>query len=137
MDWSSILDVPRNPTLPPGGVAYRAAMATLQECQDALEQLAGQLTSTDPSDRRATEFERTLNAHVPDLGVTFAGRLSAGTLVGIAMAPAPPAQIRLTADSDDLVALARGALDLGRAWLSGRIKIQAGVRDLLRLCAMF
>ena len=50
--------------------------------------------------------------------------------------PAPKAQVRLTVGSDDLVALTDGELDFGRAWLSGRVKVEASVRDLLKLRSM-
>jgi hypothetical protein len=34
------------------------------------------------------------------------------------------------------VALTDGHLDFGRAWLSGRVKVEASVRDLLKLRSM-
>lgn len=34
---------------------------------------------------------------------------------------------------DDLVALVAGELNFARAWGSGRVKLEAGLRDLLRL----
>jgi hypothetical protein len=36
-------------------------------------------------------------------------------------------------DSDDLVSLANDELGAAKAWTSGRLKIDAGVFDLLRL----
>ena len=45
----------------------------------------------------------------------------------------PKADIRLTMTSDDLVALTDGRLHFGKAWASGRVKLEAGLRDLLRL----
>jgi putative sterol carrier protein len=35
--------------------------------------------------------------------------------------------------SDDLVALTEGDLNFGSAWMSGRVKLEAGLRDVLRL----
>lgn len=107
-------------------------MASLQQCQDALEQLAQRMAGTQPGERDP-DFDRSLSCYVPDLEVTFSGALSGGTLHDITTGPAPKAQIRLTAHSDDLVSLTRGELDFGRAWLSGRVKVEAGVRDLLKL----
>ena len=43
------------------------------------------------------------------------------------------ADIRLTMTSDDLVALTSGELSFGPAWATGRVKLEAGLRDLLRL----
>ncbi len=73
---------------------------------------------------------------MPDLDVTFHGGLEDGHIIGITTDEPPKAQIRLTADSDDLVALTDGDLGFGQAWLSGRVKVEAGVRDLLKLRSM-
>jgi hypothetical protein len=35
--------------------------------------------------------------------------------------------------SDDLVALVSGRLSFAPAWATGRVKLEAGLRDLLRL----
>jgi hypothetical protein len=42
-------------------------------------------------------------------------------------------QIRLAMSGDDLVALVDGELNFAKAWGSGRVKLEAGLRDLLRL----
>lgn len=111
-------------------------MATIEECREALERLAARLGDVDEADRKKHAFDRTLSCHVPDLEVTFSGRLEGGEIRGITLDEAPKAQIRLTAGSDDLVALTHGELDFGRAWLAGRVKVEAGVRDLLKLRSM-
>ena len=48
----------------------------------------------------------------------------------------PKADIRLTMTSDDLLALTRGDVSFAKAWSSGRLKLDAGIRDLLRLRAL-
>ncbi len=111
-------------------------MATIEQCQAALERLSERLSGVDDQERQQHTFDRTLSCHVPDLETTFSGRLENGHIVAITTDPAPRAQIRLTAASDDLVALTDGELDFGRAWLGGRIKVEAGVRDLLKLRSM-
>lgn len=111
-------------------------MATTEQCQEALQGLASRLTQADEGDRQQIAFDRTLSCHVPDLDVTFSGALSDGHIVDITTEPAPRAQIRITARSDDLVALTDGELSFGPAWLSGRVKVEAGVRDLLKLRSM-
>jgi predicted lipid carrier protein YhbT len=108
-------------------------VATLDECREALDNLAGRLAG---SDGRHSDFDRSLSCTVPDLGVTFSGQLAGGHLRDITTEPAPRAQIRLTASSDDLVALTNGQLDFTPAWLSGRVKLEAGMRDLLKLRSM-
>jgi hypothetical protein len=111
-------------------------MATLEECHAALERLAGRLGDVDDADLKRHAFDRSLSCHIPDLDVTFSGQLSDGQITDITTEPAPRAQIRITASSDDLIDLTDGRLDFGKAWLSGRIKIEAGVRDLLKLRSM-
>ncbi len=113
------------------------SMATTEQCRKALEGLASRLkTDVDEDERRQHAFDRTLSCHVPDLDVTFAGALQDGHIVDITTDPSPKAQIRITAQSDDLVALTDGGLSFGPAWLSGRVKVEAGVRDLLKLRSM-
>ncbi|HEU4910300.1 MAG TPA: sterol-binding protein [Actinomycetes bacterium] len=111
-------------------------MATPAQCRKALENLATKLKQVDEKDRKRHAFDRTLSCHVPDLGITFSGALEDGHIVGITTDPAPRAQIRLTAQSDDLVAMTDGHLSFGQAWLAGRVKVEAGVRDLLKLRSM-
>ena len=111
-------------------------MATIDQCHAALEDLASRLHTVDEGDRRQHAFDRSLSCTVPDLDVVFSGSLEDGHLVGITTEPAPKAQIRLTANSDDLVALTAGELNFAQAWLSGRVKVEASVRDLLKLRSM-
>ena len=108
-------------------------MATVQECHDALERLAERISSVDEDARRKHAFDRTLSARVPDLDITFTGELRDGHLQDISTDEAPKAQIRLTADSDDLVAMTDGHLSFGQAWLAGKIKVEASVLDLIKL----
>jgi putative sterol carrier protein len=108
-------------------------MATLDECHDALERLAARLSEVDQDARRKHVFDRTLSCRVPDLDVTFSGELHDGHLQDITTDPAPRAQIRLTAGSDDLVAMTDGHLSFGQAWLTGKIKVEASVMDLIKL----
>jgi len=111
-------------------------MATMEQCEAALTDLAARLRRVDEDQRTRHSFDRSLSATVPDLGVTFSGELQDGHLLDITTEPAPWAQIRLTASSDDLVALTAGDLSFGQAWLSGRVKVEGGVRDLLKLRSM-
>jgi putative sterol carrier protein len=107
-------------------------MATIKDCRAALERLSEKLREVDEEERKQHAFDRTLSCHVPDLDV----RLEDGHITGITTDEAPKAQIRLTAKSDDLVAMTDGHLSFGQAWLSGKVKVEAGVRDLLKLRSM-
>lgn len=105
-------------------------MATVEQCQQAVEALAASLK---PQQGRGEGLSRTLSCTVPDLDVVFSGRLHDGAVEGLTTAPAPKAQVRLTANSDDLVALSTGALDGGTALKSKRLKVSASLGDMLKL----
>jgi hypothetical protein len=103
-------------------------MATVAECRAALEALAARM-----SGNAGIDFNRTLACRVTDLGVAFHGRLTDGRIVDLADGDEPAARLKLTASSDDLVALVNGQLNVASAWASGRIKIDASMLDLMRL----
>ncbi|OON82392.1 SCP2 sterol-binding domain-containing protein [Streptomyces tsukubensis] len=111
-------------------------MATTEECAAALDRLSARLTSTKGDVRAALGFDRSLSCRITDLDVTFVGRLTAGridVLDTVAGRPEGRAQIRLSMTGDDLVALVDGDLNFARAWATGRVGLEAGFRDLLRL----
>jgi predicted lipid carrier protein YhbT len=108
-------------------------MATQVECEQALARLAQQLTGPGGEAGKHNTLDRTLSCHVPDLGVTFSGRLRNGAVEGMTTEPGSKAQIRFTASSDDLVALADGRLAFPAAWTSKRLKVDASFLDLLKL----
>ncbi|MER6202982.1 SCP2 sterol-binding domain-containing protein [Streptomyces sp. NPDC001586] len=111
-------------------------MATIQECRAALDTLSDNLARADGGVRGAAALDRSLSCHITDLDETFTGRLDGGRIRVDAVAPGPPAakaEIRLAMAGDDLLALVAGHLKFAKAWASGRVKLEAGFRDLLRL----
>ncbi|MET8677521.1 SCP2 sterol-binding domain-containing protein [Streptomyces sp. NPDC004647] len=111
-------------------------MRTIEECRGALDQLSENLAQANGDLRSAAALDRSLSCRITDLDVTFVGRLAQSRIQDVTTLPGPPperAQIRLTMASDDLVALVEGRLNFARAWGSGRVKLEAGLRDLLRL----
>ena len=68
-----------------------------------------------------------------DLGTAFHARLTGGRLVDIADGDDPKAKIALIADSDDLIALVTGELDVTKAIASRQVSIKANPFDLLKL----
>ncbi|NYV74445.1 sterol-binding protein [Streptomyces sp. UH6] len=111
-------------------------MATIEECRAALEELAGRLASAPGAVREAASAERSVSCHVTDLDVTFTGRLAGGRLEVLDVVrgrPAGSARIRLSTTGDDLLALVAGTLPFPRAWATGRLRIDAPLRDLLHL----
>jgi hypothetical protein len=111
-------------------------MATIEECRYALERLSENLAKADGDVRSAAAADRSLSCHITDLDITFVGRLAGGHIQDVTAEkglPSERAQIRLTMSGDDLVALVHGELPFAKAWGSGRVKLQAGFRDLVRL----
>jgi hypothetical protein len=110
-------------------------MATAQECRTALEALASRLTEVDPQKRAAVLADRSLSATVTDLGVTFVTKLGTDGASPVTEAGPgdPPAQVRFSAASDELMAVAGDPGRFVRAWLTGRVKVEASLTDLLRL----
>ncbi|MEU0372931.1 SCP2 sterol-binding domain-containing protein [Streptomyces sp. NPDC006283] len=114
-------------------------MATTQECRGALDRLSDNLANADGGVRGVAGLDRSLSCHITDLDVTFTGRLESGRIEVTDTAPGPPrekAQIRLAMTGDDLVSMVAGALNFAKAWATGRVRLEAGVRDLLRLRAL-
>lgn len=114
-------------------------MATTEECRSALNRLSDNLARADGEVRSAAALNRSLSCHIKDLDVTFTGRLSAGRIEVLETLDGPPAQkadIRLAMTGDDLVAMVDGKLNFAKAWASGRVRLEAGFRDLLRLRAL-
>ena len=108
-------------------------MASLQQCLSALETVVGGL----PAAPAARGLDRTVSCRLPDLGQVLHGRLAQQRVQDLRAdaetTALPRADIRLTMTSDDLVALTDGRLAFAPAWASGRVRLDAGLRDLLRL----
>jgi hypothetical protein len=114
-------------------------MATAEECRAALESLTSRIAGLDAKDRAAHLMDRTLSCRVPDLGVTFTTRLRPEGIDPVVEAAngARPAQVRFTANSDVVVAVAADPGTFMRAWLTGRLSVQGNPLDLLYLRRLF
>jgi predicted lipid carrier protein YhbT len=110
-------------------------MATAEECRQALEKLTSRLSQLDAQARQTHLLDRTLSCHVSDLGVTFVTRLGQHGADAITEGGdgQPPAQIRFTARSDDVIAIAADPGSFAKAWLTGRLKVEGNFFDLLSL----
>ncbi|MGW3668400.1 SCP2 sterol-binding domain-containing protein [Streptomyces sp. NPDC005141] len=111
-------------------------MATIEECRTALDKLSDSMASADGDVRTAAALDRSLSCRITDLDITFMGRLKDGRIEVLDTLQGPPpekAQIRLTMNGDDLVSMVNGELNFAKAWGSGRVKLEAGLRDLFRL----
>ncbi|MFE9645579.1 SCP2 sterol-binding domain-containing protein [Streptomyces sp. NPDC006365] len=111
-------------------------MATIEECRSALDKLSDNMMGAEGDVRSAAALDRSLSCRITDLDITFVGRLKDGRIEVLDTVQGPPpekAQIRLAMSGDDLVALVNGELHFAKAWGSGRVRLEAGLRDLLRL----
>jgi predicted lipid carrier protein YhbT len=110
-------------------------MASVEQCRAAVSGLVDALGEVDPDLRARHVPRRTVACRVDDLDMTFVGRLDEDGVHDVAEAAdgEVDADVRLTLDSDELVALAQGNDDFLHAWLRGRVQVSASVRDLLRL----
>jgi hypothetical protein len=124
------------PTLPRGPGVPSMPMATIEECRRALDRFSETLAGAEGDAAAAAALDRSLSCRITDLDITFVGRLRDGRIeVRDTVRGLPPgrAEIRLTMTGDDLVALVDGELRFARAWGSGRVRLEAGLRDLFRL----
>lgn len=115
-------------------------MATIEECLSALDRLAENLAAASGEFRDAAMLDRSLSCHITDLDTTFVGHLREGHLKEVKTIHGLPerrAEIGLEMTGDDLIALVDGRLNFARAWASGRVRLQAGLRDVLRLRSLF
>ncbi|MGY1604350.1 sterol-binding protein [Geodermatophilus sp. SYSU D00815] len=105
----------------------------MEQSLEALDKILGPLAAN-PA---AADLDRSLSCRLTDLQQVVLGRLRDREVQDVRPVPdgpsVPKADIRLTMTSDDLVALTDGRLSFGPAWASGRVKLEAGFRDLLRL----
>lgn len=109
-------------------------MSSADECREALQKLAGRLSELSPDERNQYFGNRSMSVTVPDLGATFVTTLGSGDdPVRDAVPGEPQADIRLTASSDEVLALAQQPMNIARAWMTGKIKIEASMKDLFRL----
>ncbi|MFJ4707377.1 SCP2 sterol-binding domain-containing protein [Streptomyces anulatus] len=111
-------------------------MATMAECRSALRRLSDNLAAAEGDVRGTAALDRSLSCHLTDLDITFTGRLADGRILVRDTVEGPPrekAEIRLAMTGDDLVALVDGDLNFAKAWGSGRVRLEAGFRDLLKL----
>jgi hypothetical protein len=109
-------------------------MTSAEDCREALQKLAGRLSELSPAERDQYFGNRMISVTIPDLSVTFVTQLGTGNDPVRQASPGErPADIRITAKSDEVIALAEQPMNIARAWMTGRVKIEASMKDLFRL----
>jgi putative sterol carrier protein len=109
------------------------SVATLEECRAALARLSENLARNADEVREKVNLDRTIVCRITDLKVAFRGRLVGGELTDVAEGDNPDAKIKLSAASDDLIAMVDGKLDFARALASRRVSVSANPFDLIKL----
>lgn len=111
-------------------------MATIDQVEGTFADLIGRLAVLDTRQRAMLPSRRTIQATCTDLGTSWHATWRNGSFSEVVDGPVegrPDIRIRL--ESDDLVELAAGRLDFGRALADGKVRVDASMTDLLRLRA--
>ena len=108
-------------------------MATVDECRNVLEKMAGKVAKKSGEFDLEDGFERTLAVELTDLGQAFSAKLAGGKLTDLLDGDAADAEVRISLASDTLIALSKKELKPAKAFLTGKIKVKASVKDLAKL----
>jgi putative sterol carrier protein len=111
-------------------------MASRTEVEQRLSELIARLNTSDEGARSLADTlpeRRTLAVHVTDLDAHYWTVLESGRMGPLEEGPSDEAEIRIRAPADVLVDLIDGRGSLFSAYLSGRVRIDASMSDLLRL----
>jgi predicted lipid carrier protein YhbT len=112
-------------------------VASANEVEAELQKLVDRLAAADPAVHadlaRTLGGPRLVQMEVPDLRESFWSELTDGTMGDVQRGQPDHADIRITADSDDLLAMIRGTKPLFSSYLAGHVRVQASVSDLLAL----
>jgi len=112
-------------------------VATKTQVESKLREMIGRLDQAGASMHdnlaKALPDGRQIEIAVTDLDAAYWTDLSGGRMGKLHRGPAPDAQIRMRVSSDDLLAMINGELGLVKSYLSGRIRIDASLSDLLAL----
>jgi hypothetical protein len=109
-------------------------VATKAEVTRALERLMARLDGNDASVRSAIPGRKVFCCRVPDLETSWYSVIENGHVSPPVEAPVPDTvDVTLQVGSDDLIELAEERTSFVSAFLSGRVRVQASMMDLLRL----
>lgn len=115
------------------------AVASADDVDRTLKELVRRLNGAKLEDgAQMPEGSRSLVVSIRDLDITYTCVFAGGRIDKLRKAePAGDEDARITVSSDDLVALASGKMGVGGALLTGRLRVDAGMRDLLMLRQLF
>lgn len=109
-------------------------MASLKQVQECADAALEKFNSYPLEDREKHVPNRTFEVFVLDYDQAYRGEVKNGKIVGLTFGePGPRADVRMVLSSDDMVAINKGELKFATAWASGRVRIDASIRDLLSM----
>ena len=120
----------------PNRDAILGAVASAAEVERSIRSLMKKLSDASPDPDSIPN--RTILVLLPDLKTAYRVELKGGKLRGLRKASTTDAtDARITAKSDDMVALIDGRLGVAYAFLTGKVKIDAPASDLMMLRKLF
>ena len=111
-------------------------MATKHEVEAKLRELIARLSGAEGAQDKLAQSmpeSKTIAVIVPDLDSEYWAIMEDGRMDRLHRGVPERADITIRVGSDDLVSVADGTTSFFSAFVSGRIKIEASVSDLLRL----
>lgn len=109
-------------------------MATLEQVQEVADAAVAKFNEFPLAERQKHVPDRTFEVLILDYDKAYRGQTKNGKIVGLKLGkPGPRTDVRMVLTSDDMVALHEGKLKFATAWASGRVRIDASIRDLLSL----
>ena len=109
-------------------------MANKDEVTRALERLMARLDGNDGAVRSAIPGRKVFRCHVPDLDASWFSVIEDGHVSPPVESPVPDnVDVSLEVDSDDLIDLVEERASFISSFLSGKVRVQASITDLLRL----
>ncbi len=109
-------------------------MATKAEVKEALKRLMRRLEANDASVRSAIPGRKVFRCHVPDLETSWFSVIEDGRVSAPVESPVPDAvDVTLEVRSDDLIELVEDRASFVSLFLTGKVRVQASMMDLLRL----
>ncbi len=112
-------------------------MASEAECEAALDTLIERLGTVDADARRKHVPDRSVGIFLLDHDISYVGDFKSGELINVhkESGESKP-QLRVVCSSDDLIDMVAGRLKFSHAWATGQVRLDASLRDLLKLRAL-
>lgn len=110
-------------------------MATAEEVEDAVQRLNAMFGDLDDATRRKIPDE-SISVYVKDLDLAYGCRFEAGDVVDVRLidqSEIAGRTVRISCPSDVLLDVVNGKVHFGHAWATGKLRVDARFRDILKL----